>query len=491
MINILMLEDVHEDALLAERELSKAGIQFNLTRVQTRSDYQAVLRHRRPDLILADFHLPAFSGTEALQIARIQCRNVPFIFVSGALGEELAVEMLKAGATDYVLKERLYRLGPAVTRAMEEKEERSRRRHAEYEKELFALLIKNSRDLVSIVTMQGEFVFLNDAGHRLLGMDCSPGRRCFFELLPNTENSELHGNILSVLQKNGEWEGEVDLSCGNDTTRTLCGRIWLVLSRNGETMIAVVLRDVTESRQLQREVLDASTREQRRLGRDLHDGLGQTLTGLLFKSKMLRQVITVDHASVTALDEFTELTSHAIQQCRALSHGLCPEDLHGPGFAAALEQLAFNVQKLFCLNCRWEVDDEIAFDNDHDAAQLYYVAREAVNNALKHANAESIEIILKRRGGRILLQITDDGNGFDAGTASRKGIGLRLMEYRARLLGGHLSILPAPQRGTRVLCSLKDTRLCAALNKEKMQAKVDGPRELDHAGGLPNIAVAT
>lgn len=128
---ILILEDVPTDAELLKYELSEAGVHFIARCVATRSSFLKALDDFCPDLILSDYALPSFNGLAALKIARERCPEVPFIFVSGALGEELAIELLKQGATDYVLKNRLSRLVPAVSRALQELEERNVRRMAE------------------------------------------------------------------------------------------------------------------------------------------------------------------------------------------------------------------------------------------------------------------------------------------------------------------------------------------------------------------------
>ena len=128
---ILILEDVATDAELLKDELSETGIAFHERCVATKASFLKALDDFCPDLILSDYSLPSFNGLSALKIAREKCPEVPFIFVSGALGEELAIELLKKGATDYVLKNRLSRLVPAVTRALQEVTERNERVMAE------------------------------------------------------------------------------------------------------------------------------------------------------------------------------------------------------------------------------------------------------------------------------------------------------------------------------------------------------------------------
>ncbi len=133
VLRILSLEDSALDAELIEQELNAGGVSFLSLRVQRRSEFQRGLELFWPDLILADFRLPEFDGSEALEMAKRQCPNVPFIIISGAIGEEMAVELLKNGATDFVLKDRLGRLVPAVRRALREVAERRARQKAEAE----------------------------------------------------------------------------------------------------------------------------------------------------------------------------------------------------------------------------------------------------------------------------------------------------------------------------------------------------------------------
>jgi signal transduction histidine kinase len=130
-IQILMVEDDAADAELTKFALRKGGLHFSMERVESRQDYEQALEEGAPALILSDYSLPGFNGHDALEIAREKCPETPFIFVTGTMGEEVAIETLKSGATDYVLKTRLSRLMPAVNRALREAEERAQHRRAE------------------------------------------------------------------------------------------------------------------------------------------------------------------------------------------------------------------------------------------------------------------------------------------------------------------------------------------------------------------------
>lgn len=132
-LRILMLEDAPDDAALVERRLLEGGVVFSSKLIDTREAFIEELKDFAPDLILSDYSLPQFDGLSALEIAKTKCPDVPFIFVTGAMGEEWAIESLKRGATDYVLKDKLSRLIPAVKRALAEAEERTERKKAEEE----------------------------------------------------------------------------------------------------------------------------------------------------------------------------------------------------------------------------------------------------------------------------------------------------------------------------------------------------------------------
>ncbi|MBV8818639.1 MAG: PAS domain-containing protein [Acidobacteriaceae bacterium] len=164
-IAILMLEDSHLDADLTRLRLEKAGIHFSSDRVQTREDFESALNAKTYELILADYVLPSFSGVEALEIARRIAPDVPFIFVSGMLGEEVAIDMLQRGATDYVLKNKLERLGPAVIRALSEVREKEERRRTEMRlresERRYRILVGAVPQLIWTCTPDGQCDFLN------------------------------------------------------------------------------------------------------------------------------------------------------------------------------------------------------------------------------------------------------------------------------------------------------------------------------------------
>lgn len=165
-LRILILEDVPTDAELNEHELRKAEIAFSSRRVDTREDFIQRLDEFAPDIILADYKLPAFDGLSALEIAKEKSPDVPFIFVTGAMGEELAVETFKRGAIDYVLKDKLFKLAPAVKRALQEAEEHAGRKQAE---ERFRAISDSAQDAIIMIDDEMKASYWNPAAERIFG----------------------------------------------------------------------------------------------------------------------------------------------------------------------------------------------------------------------------------------------------------------------------------------------------------------------------------
>jgi len=172
-LRILNLEDNQNDTELIQAVLVEEGIDCDLVRVETREDFTKALEQDKFNLILADYSLPSFNGLSALKIVQEKCPDIPFILVSGAIGEELAIEILKSGATDYVLKSRLSRLVPAIDRALREAEERIERKQAEEalrkEKAFTETALNTLSDIFFVFDLTGRFLRWNKAANAVTG----------------------------------------------------------------------------------------------------------------------------------------------------------------------------------------------------------------------------------------------------------------------------------------------------------------------------------
>jgi PAS domain S-box-containing protein len=226
--------------------------------------------------------------------------------------------------------------------------------------------------------------------------------------------------------------------------------------RSGEDEVLAIIRDITEHKHLEREILDISSREQQRIGHDLHDGLSQQLAGIALLGKVLHQRLETKSLPEAAdAMRIVDLVKEAITQTRSLAHGLSPIQLDSQGLPDALEELALWVENLHSVDCRFRCDQEIRIDDLAAATNLYRIAQESVSNALKHGDPSYIEIELSSRNGLLTLTIRDNGTGLPEEANRGSGMGFHIMEYRARIIGASVEIKGSPGEGTVVTCKFR------------------------------------
>lgn len=212
--------------------------------------------------------------------------------------------------------------------------------------------------------------------------------------------------------------------------------------------------DITEHKRLEREVLQISELEQRRIGQDLHDGICQHLAGIEMMSHVLQQNLQKKSAAQAAQAE--KIASHVrdvIGQTRSLARGLSPLVLESEGLMVALAELAASTEKLFHVRCRFDCPAPVSIHELITATHLFRIAQEAVTNAVKHGKAKGIQINLEAQLEKIVLTVKDNGSGFSQPNGTTKGMGLRIMQYRAGMIGATL-LFQKQGRGTAVVCFL-------------------------------------
>ncbi len=345
-IRILLLEDSDTDAELVKHALKRGGLPHSLVRVDNRDDFVHHLEKTPPQLILSDFSLPTIDGYTALGIARDIAPELPFIFVTGTLGEEVAIETLKKGATDYVLKHRLSRLVPSVQRAMREAGERNDRRRAQEQ---------------------------------------------------------------------------------------------LRMSHEQLRKLSVHLQHVREE-------------EQTRIAREVHDELGQQLTGLKLQltwlggriPKRSRLLQEKTRSMASQIDE----TIHAI---RRIATELRPGVLDTAGLLPALEWQANKFQTQTGIRCDVQATVSETLWNQELNTAFFRIFQEALTNVMRHANATKVEVRLAESNEHLTLEVKDNGRGIsEADLRQTKSIGLLGIRERAALLGGEVRVHGEPGRGTTV-----------------------------------------
>ena len=254
------------------------------------------------------------------------------------------------------------------------------------------------------------------------------------------------------------------------------------LSMNGvnhQGFFTVDLRDITERKRLERHVLEIAAEEQRRIAYELHDGTQQELAGMSMLAEVMVNLLDqaaqkkipdkndwmIDNGVHEQLSDISrklcQLLSEAGKNVRNLAHGLMPVQIDAEGLRWALTQLAVKTNGLKGITCQFECTGTVAVENTTTATHLYRIAQESLNNALQHGKATQIQITLEAQGDRLTLEIRDNGAGFDPTNGLRnavadetQGMGLRIMEYRARMIGGTLVVRPQATGGMCVKCEI-------------------------------------
>lgn len=222
---------------------------------------------------------------------------------------------------------------------------------------------------------------------------------------------------------------------------------WALDAARGRTR-----RRDADVRQLQKQLLEVGDAERQRIGHDLHDGLGQQLTGISLLSESLAQQAAVGHPPTAAdFERVTSLASEAVRQTREMARSLSPLTLENDGFVAAMDELSNTARALFGIDCEWEYGgDDLPLDPKR-AVHLYRIVQEAVSNSVKHGKARRVRISATRSSHDLTLLVTDNGSGLSRKTVTNPGLGLRTMAYRARMVGAELTAERADESGGTII----------------------------------------
>jgi two-component system, LuxR family, sensor kinase FixL len=317
---------------------------------------------------------------------------------------------------------------------------------------------------VGVTTLEeSRFVEVNDGFEKILGY--TPD-----QVLGRTVEE------LDVYADRALWKHLHDVLCSGESIRREEMR---VRTRTGETRIilgafirvqadeglfvAHKLVDITELRLLEQEVLEVSAREQRRIGQDLHDDLGQRLTGLAFLARRLQQ--RLEQTDAEGAQEAASIARHLVDahdHARRLARALVPAELERAGLVGALEELSETACELYDIDCTVQAGDRIEVHSDA-GAHLFRITQEAINNAARHGSASRVVIEVERTHEALSLRVIDDGSGIpDEALAGNHGLGLRTMRYRARILDAALEIRRRDEGGTLVECRVPPNRALPA-----------------------------
>jgi PAS domain S-box-containing protein len=473
-LRLLIVEDDDDDFRLTMRELESGGWHVSATRVQTKDDLKSALTESPWDVVICDYRLGSFQAPEALQMVREVDEDLPFVVVSGNVGEEVAADLMRSGAQDFVMKANYRRLVPAVRRELAEAETRRRNHEAERAvresefrfrqitgsiSEVF-WLASGALEEILYVSPAHEEIFQQPIGRlyedpKALLEAVHPDDRERMLASVQTSLTEPTSIEFRIVRPDGEvrWI-TTRTSPVRDTESTvarIAGVSQDVTDRHDaeeelHDTISALRRSEEERRALVRQLVRASEEERARLAGDVHDDSVQALTAVGMRLETLKRRLT-DEDRVAEVDLLQTTVSDAVSRLRHLLFELRPPALDQYGVAAALREL------LDRLDMRSELR-ATAFEEPPDELRtiMYRIAQESLANVRKHARADLVEVTLTSDDEGWRARIVDDGAGFDADDLEPdpSHMGLASMRERSEMGSGWCRVTSSPGQGTTV-----------------------------------------
>ena len=424
------------------------------------------LTRYRPDLMLLDLKLNDLGGPALVARLRQGPTRVPFVVVTGQGDEKVAVEVMKQGALDYVMKNTamLDLLPEVVRRALSTIEQEralvSAQEDLRRSVERFAAAVRATNDGVWEWHLASGHCYFSDRWKEILGFAPDEIRDTLSEWLERVHPEDRER--LSKAQDEcltgaaASFSIEYRMQHRDGAYRWVLCRGLLDRDNAGQPVrFTGAQTDVTENKQLEEEILAISEREQRRIGQDLHDGLGQQLTAIELMAHSIRSDLeTVRPDLAQQMARLSQFLREAIKQTRSLAHGLTAFVLDASGLPTTLADLAQRTTSLGRVQCRFECPSPVELSDAVVAGHLFRIAQESVANALRHSGATEILIRLVSTASLVVLEISDNGHGLQPRTRGGHGIGLQVMRHRANAIGAELTIASAPDAGVLVRCTL-------------------------------------
>lgn len=454
-LRILVLEDVSDDVALINHELQRRGYRFQSKRVETRDDFVHEIEFNPPDLILSDHGLPSFDGFSALAIAKEKCPDTPFIFVTGSMGEEVAIDSLRSGATDYVLKARLPSLGPAVQRALHLAEERALRKQAERElrasEERFRMLVEGVEDYaIFMLNPLGRVVIWNSGAERVYGhtVDEIIGRK-FNRFYPPEDRREGKPELaLAAAVTVGRYQHEGWQMRKDGSRYWAIGGITAMRDETGRlTGFSVITRDISQRKEAEDEIrrlnsdlerrVEARTAELQEAYREMEAfsySVSHDLRSPLIHISGFAELLIAD-AGPNLDEKSKRYLSTIVKSTQRMSRMI--DDLLSFSRTSRVEMRKVRVSmgelvrsviadlqpETADREVAWEIGD--LPDVQGDPFLLRQVVFNLLSNAVKYTRKRKqarVEVGAQKKGDEMHFHVRDNGVGFD-------------MEYASKLFG--------------------------------------------------------
>lgn len=320
-------------------------------------------------------------------------------------------------------------------------------------------VMEAAADPIVIYDMEGKVTYSNPAFEKVFGWhqtECYGKKMDHFVPQENWPETSLMINIIKAGKVLQATETKRLTKAGDILNVSISGAAF----RGYDGQLAgsvIILRDITETKRLTKQLLDSGDNVRKDIGRDLHDDLCPHLIGIGGLVSALQTSLEKDsHSGARLATQVVELINEATSKARGLARGLCPVHLVSFGLQSALEEIAKKTTHTSNIRCAFSGDSSLDFNDNTLATHLYYIVQESVNNAVKHASATTIDISLCRKDEYIHLTINDNGSGIDT-EKKGKGIGLQIMKYRSLVIGAFLEITGSPERGTSIHLFMKES----------------------------------
>jgi PAS domain S-box-containing protein len=443
-LRVLILEDRVEDAELMLHELRRSGFEPAGERLETEAEYLAGLKSP-PDVILANYRMPKLEAPRALELLQTLDLDIPFIVVSGAIGEDLAVAIMRQGATDYLLKDHFMRLGPAVRRAFEEKQLRNDKRKAEQDlrasETRFYSFMNNNPALAFIKDLDGRVLYINNTCEQAWNTTLAECQgKLDHELWPAAQAAGIRALDLSVLDRGEPSHVVEELPSHQEPVRHLLTFRFPFADATGCRLIGGVSVDITERMQTERD-LAAAVAEKEVLLKEVHHRVKNNLQIISSLLNMQAELLSEPSLKGVLLESRRRVESMAMIHERLYSD----EDIDHLDFRQYVEALArelFNVYFVDSNLVRLRLELEPVSLELNQAIPCGLILNELLANCLKYAFPDTrqgeILVALDCHDDRITLRVADNGIGLPPGLDWRKAqtLGLRIVNILARQLMG-------------------------------------------------------
>ncbi|HEX6981800.1 MAG TPA: PAS domain S-box protein [Balneolaceae bacterium] len=322
-------------------------------------------------------------------------------------------------------------------------------------------VFKSAIDGIVTIGSDGGIRRFNEAASSMFGYskDEAEGRN-YRILLPEKERDSRDAYFKNIFQNDkAEFVGKRKELTGrkkDGTSFPIAVSISKVSWKNDEIYVAFI-NDISERRRLEQEILWISEDERQSIGQEMHDGLGQLLTGIgLITQTLARRLDNLGKPEAEEVREIADMIKEADEQARALSHGLVNVGVEEDGLQISLRRLCKQIKKLFSIECTLDVDYDIIINNNVTALNMYRIAQEAISNAHKHGQAKNIHISLLKDNDYIRMAIENDGIPFSLpqGDEKKAGMGINIMKYRSKMIYGRLEFVKTDDGHSKVICSV-------------------------------------